>query len=94
MSDDERGALVDLHSVFELDYPQQREYALLTEQGRRAQHERVHGSGDGYVPGRSFPCPGALRRCEEGSEIVQCDVCLFEVSIPAKPPVSVSSEEW
>lgn len=78
-----------MHDVYEADRPDEADSARSYENARRAHHVRAHGSDEGYVPGREFPCPGALRVYAEtvvGHALVACDVCRFEVSFKVTRP--------
>ena len=90
-------AIFELHAIWEADNPDEREYAEGLEQNRRSRHVLAHGSDDGYRPGRTFPCSGALRYLIAGERhrVVVCDVCQFEISLPVTGPVAGSTqEEW
>ena len=71
-----------MHNVFEADRSDEADAEVEYERQREQTYERKHGSLEGYVAGREFPCRGALREYDRASGLVlvACDCCSFQTS--------------
>ena len=75
------------HAAFERSNPEELEYAQLIERSRQKVHAATHGSLDGYVSPREWPCPGWLRTSDRIGliHVVVCDACGFETTLKERP---------
>lgn len=81
-NDDQPGPVWMMHHVFESERSEEADAELEYERQREQNYERKHGSLEGYVAGREFPCRGALREYDRtsGLVLVACDSCPFQTS--------------
>ena len=82
MTVDAVGAVWMMHAQFETERSSEADAEVEYERHREQVYERKHGSLDGYVAGREFPCRGALREYDRtaGLALVACDSCPFQTS--------------